>query len=201
MPTLLVIGAGGHGRAVAEAAMLSGHWSAIAFLDDRYPDPATVDGWPVLGKVTDLGSLDRFALAGAIVAVGKNALREAWCDRVAAAGIALRSVIHPRAFVSPSAGIGVGCAVMAGAVVGPHAVLGNGSLVNVLAAVDHDVVLGEYVHLGVGVALAGGVRIGRAAWLQAGCSAGYGVQVPDGAVIEPGTALTAKQVATGPVAG
>ena len=169
--------------------MLSGHGSTVAFLDDRYPALTTVDGWPVLGKVNALGALDRTAVAGAIVAIGNNATREALCKRVVGCGIPLLTVIHPRAWVSSTAELGAGCAVMAGAVVGAHAVLGTGCIVNVLAAVDHDGVLGDYAHLGVGVSLAGGVKIGRSAWLQAGCSAGYGVQVPEGAVVAPGTAV------------
>jgi shikimate 5-dehydrogenase len=34
--TLLIIGAGGHGKAVAEAALLSGEWQGVAFVDDRW---------------------------------------------------------------------------------------------------------------------------------------------------------------------
>jgi UDP-3-O-[3-hydroxymyristoyl] glucosamine N-acyltransferase len=163
----------------------------MAFLDDRYPGLLTVDGWQVLGKVDCLDSLDRAAVAGAIVAIGNNDSREMLCKRVVGCNIPLVSVIHPRAWVSSTAELGAGCAVMAGAVVGAHAILGAGCIVNVLAAVDHDGVLGDYAHLGVGVSLAGGVKIGRSAWLQAGCSAGYGVQVPAGAVVAPGTAVPA----------
>ena len=34
---LLILGAGGHGKAVAEAAKLNKEWTHIAFIDDRWP--------------------------------------------------------------------------------------------------------------------------------------------------------------------
>ena len=36
---LLIIGAGGHGKVVAESAAKMGRWSEIAFLDDKFPAP------------------------------------------------------------------------------------------------------------------------------------------------------------------
>lgn len=186
--TLLILGAGGHGRAVAEAALLSGRWQAVRFLDDRWPGVDDLYGIPLVGKPGDVAT---FAGANhaAIAAVGNNALREKWSDSIEAAGLHLATVIHPRAFVSEGATVEQGVAVMAMAMVGVGAVLGRGAIVNANATVDHDAVLGAFAHLGVGVQLAGGVRVGARAWLQAGCSAGYHVVVADGALLAPGTVL------------
>lgn len=186
--TLLILGAGGHGRAVAEAALLSGQWQSVRFLDDRWPEASDLYGIPLVGKPDDVA---RFAGAGhaAIAAVGNNALREKWSEAIRAAGLSLATVIHPRAFVSEGATVERGVAVMAMAMVGVGAVLGRGAIVNANATVDHDAVLGAFAHLGVGVQLAGGVKVGARAWLQAGCSAGYNVVVEEGALLAPGTVL------------
>lgn len=189
--TLLIIGAGGHGKAVAEAALLGGEWQRVCFLDDRWPQLECVDSQAVIGKTTDLaavaGSID-----GAVVAVGNNALRKRWQEMVIEAGVALVSIFHPRACVSAWAKIGPGTVVMPLAVVGTGARLGQGVIVNAGAVVDHDAFVEDYAHLGVGVSLAGGVRVGASAWLQAGCSAGYGVVIDTNSVIVPGQALIAK---------
>ena len=189
--TLLVLGAGGHGKAVAEAALLSGEWQRVCFLDDRWPQLEVACGIDVIG---DLDSLlePGLSVAGGIAAVGNNSLREAWVERIKAAGIEVVSIVHPRAWISPSAHIGQGVAVLAMAVIGTDARLGRGAIVNAGAVVDHDVCIGDFAHLGVGVNLAGGVHIGASAWLQAGCNAGYGVSVASGDVVAPGTALQAK---------
>lgn len=186
--TLLILGAGGHGRAVAEAALLSGQWQAVRFLDDRWPGLSELYGIAVIGKPDDLAA-HAGAGSAALAAVGNNALRERWSQLIEAAGLPLATVIHPRAFVSDDAEVGSGVAVMAMAMVGVGAVLGQGAIVNANATIDHDAVMGAFAHLGVGVQLAGGVKVGARAWLQAGCCAGYHVVVEEGAVHAPGTIL------------
>ena len=188
--TLLVLGAGGHGQAVAEAALLSGEWQRVCFLDDRWPQLALAFGMDVIGNIDSLLE-PGISVAGAIAAVGNNSLREAWVSRIKGAGIELVSIVHPRAWVSPSAYIGQGSAVLAMAVIGTNARLGQGAIVNAGAVADHDVCIGDFGHLGVGVNLAGGVHVGASAWLQAGCNAGYGVSVASGDVVASGTALQA----------
>lgn len=187
--TLLVLGAGGHGKAVAEAALLSGEWEKVLFVDDRWPELRESFGLPVVANLAELPSVVRQA-AAAIAAVGNNDLRAQWISAIRAAKLPLATVIHPRACVSASARIGVGTAIMAMAMVGVDVQIGEGAIVNAGAVIDHDASVGDLAHLGVGVKIAGGVRIGACAWLQAGCSAGYRVMVADGAQFAPGTALS-----------
>lgn len=188
--TLLIVGAGGHGKAVAEAALLSGEWPRIAFADDRWPALREAFGWPVVSDVAGLAVL-KVAVAGAIAAVGNNAVREQWGKVIRATGLPLVTVVHPRACVSSAACIGAGTAIMALAMVGVDATIGEGAIVNANATVDHDASLGDFAHLGVGVQLAGGVKVGARVWLQAGCSAGYQVVVGEGVICAPGTVLRA----------
>jgi sugar O-acyltransferase (sialic acid O-acetyltransferase NeuD family) len=187
-PKLLIVGAGGHGRAVAEAAVLSAQFEVAGFVDDGVAIGSVVMGFPVLGAAKDLAHLTSVC-DQAIVAIGQNARREELMRQLQAAGFTLATVIHPRAFVSPSAQLGPGCAVMAGAMVGTEAHLGQGVIVNCAAVVDHHARVDDGGHLGVGACMAGGTTLGKNAWMQAGCALGYGVQVPAHAVLAPGTAL------------
>jgi sugar O-acyltransferase (sialic acid O-acetyltransferase NeuD family) len=192
--TLLIVGAGGHGKAVAEAAFLSGQWQRIVFLDDRWPELQQCAGWPVVAKVSGLVGLAS-TVQGAITAIGNNAMREQCLGAICNSGVPLVSAIHPSAFVSSSARIGAGTAVMAMAMIGVDAVIGLAAIVNANTTVDHDATLDDYAHLGVGVHLAGGVHIKARAWLQAGCSAGYDVVVNEDAILGPGTVLVAGKYA------
>lgn len=187
--TLLVLGAGGHGKAVAEAALLSGDWQRVLFVDDRWPELRESFGLPVVANLAGLAAMVG-QVEGSIAAVGNNALREQWLAAIRSVGLPVATVIHPRACVSTSARIGEGTAIMAMAMVGVDVQIGEGAIVNAGAVVDHDACLGDLVHLGVGVNIAGGVRVGACAWLQAGCCAGYRVVVADGALYAPGTALS-----------
>ena len=183
---LLVVGAGGHGCSVAEAAGLSGQFEVVGFLDDSLPA-----GESVLGLVASMDQ-HRVAADQAIVAIGNNVVREKLMQQLAAAGFKWATEVHPRAIVSPSAVLGAGYAVMAGAIVGTEARLGVSSIVNCGAVVDHHATVEDFGHLGVNASMAGGTAQGRGAWMQAGAAIGYGVRVAAGEVLLPGAARESK---------
>ncbi len=194
---LLIIGAGCHGASVAEAAELSGAFEVVGFLDDALPVGKAVLNGAVFGAIIGYISLDhldryRAACDQAIVAIGNNAVREKITQQLVDAGFDIATVIHPRAFVSPSAVVGSGSAVMAGAIVGTEARLGVGSIVNCGAVVDHHARVEDFGHLGVNASMAGGTRLGRGAWMQAGAALGYGVEIPAGFGLAPGEAVEGK---------
>ena len=184
---LLVLGAGGHGRSVAEAAELSCRFDVVGFLDDSLPAGETNLGLPVLGPVASM-SVYRTCADQVIVAIGNNAVRESLMGQVGEAGFEFATVVHPRAIVAPSAVLGAGSTVMAGAIVGTEARLGSGSIVNCGAVVDHHAIVESYGHLGVNASMAGGTVLGRGAWMQAGSSLGYGVIVAAGGILLPSMA-------------
>jgi sugar O-acyltransferase (sialic acid O-acetyltransferase NeuD family) len=188
---LLVVGAGGHGRSVAEAAQLSGQFEVVGFLDDAAPVGERVLGSHVLGTVASMAG-HCSVVDQAVVAIGNNAVREKLMQQLTEAGYALATVVHPRAFVSPSAVVGEGAAIMAGAIVGTEARLGVGSIVNCGAVVDHHARVEDFGHLGVNASMAGGTVLGRGAWMQVGAALGYGVKVPSGVTLDPGEAVEVK---------
>lgn len=189
---LLVVGAGGHVRSLAEAAELSGQFDVVGFLDDSLPTGETVLGVPVVGPLASMAQ-HQAAANQTIVAIGNNALREKLMQQLTEAGFERATVVHPRAFVSPSAVLCAGSTVMAGAIVGTEARLGVGSIVNCGAVVDHHATVEDFGHLGVNASMAGGTVLGRGAWMQAGSALGYGVKVGTGEVLLPGSARESTQ--------
>ena len=185
MKRLLIVGAGGHGRSVAEAVLAAGKYNLVGFADDAAPALQQVWDLPIFGDTADLARYREHADA-AVVAIGNNRLREALQLTLYAAGFALATVVHPQAMVSPRAVIGAGCAIMAGASVGVEAQLGAGVIVNCGAVIDHDGRVDDFGHLGVNAAMAGGSVLGRSAWMQAGSALGYGALVESGRVLGPG---------------
>lgn len=182
---LLVIGAGGHGRSVAEAASLSGVFEVVGFLDDHLPLGEVVLDTLVLGTVACMDTY-RYLSDQVIVAIGNNVVREQLMLQLEHVGFEFATVVHPRAFVSPTSELGKGSVVMAGAIVGTQAYLGKGTIVNCGAVVDHQATVDDFGHLGVNASMAGAAVLGRGAWLQAGAVLGYGVKTPAGAVLPAG---------------
>ena len=179
---VIVIGAGGHGRSVAEAVLLLGRDELVGFVDDGADANAKVWTYPILGRTDSLHTLREHADA-VVVAIGNNTVREKLHARAREVGFELLSVIHPTAFVSPTAALGSGCAVMAGAVVGTEAHLGEGVIVNCGATVDHHCRVDAFGHLGVNACMAGGSVLGHRAWMQAGAAMGYCVKIADDTVL------------------
>lgn len=174
MSALLILGAGGHARVVAETALASGDFFSIAFLDDRccnVDPPPLVLGWPVLGPLSQaLEPAIRHSFSQAVVAVGHAAIRLPWLQQLTAAGYGLPVLIHPNAWVSPSACIAMGSVVFAQAVIQSQAAIGSGAILNTGCSIDHDVRLGDGVHICPGAHLAGEVEVGARSSIGTGAS-------------------------------
>ncbi len=188
--SLIIIGAGGHGKSIYEMAILSGIFSRIAYLDDSW-SPEDESQPLIIGSVDNLAKYS-LSFSHAIVGIGNNKVRERLQQQLSDVGFKLVTLIHPRACVSPSAKIGSGVVIFAGAVLGVDVNIGDGVIVNCSCVIDHDSRLGDYSHLGVGVNLAGNSDIGRSAFIQAGSSGGYNAYVEPNAICTPGTVLKTR---------
>lgn len=183
LPTLLILGAGGHGRVVADAAQRQGAWAGVAATDHN---AARWSGELLPGvPLWPLAALE--GAAAVHVAIGDNATRQRESE---AAGFSrLAAVIHPQASVSAHAEVSGGCLVAAQAVVAPAARLGHGVIVNHGAVVDHDSVVGDFTHVAPGAKLGGGVSVGRRVLVGAGASVLPGRRVGDDVVIGAGAVV------------
>lgn len=188
MSRLLIVGAGGHGKVVAEAALASEQWLDIAFLDGHFPELSRVLDWPVIGKDTDA---DRF-LRGypeIFVAIGDNKLRLRFIESFQNTGFVLPSVVHPMTWVSPSALVGAGCLLVAAAVLNAGSVLGQGCIMNSGASVDHDCSIGDGVHLSPGAHVGGDVVIGARTWIGIGATVRNGIRIGADVMVGAGAAV------------
>lgn len=200
---LWIVGAGGHGAVVAEAALAAG-WAAVAFFDDRWPSLAHSRGFPVLGTVEALPQHLASATeppAGVVVAIGDNTRRLELTQALAAAGAPLATVVHPFTAVSPTASLGAGSVVLAGAVLNAGARVGLAGIVNTRASIDHDCAIGHGVHVCPGVTLAGNVSVHDLAWLGIGSCAIQGVHIGRGALVAAGATVVRNVPAGARVAG
>ena len=152
MPSLLIIGAGGHGRVVAEIAVSCGYdTDSIAFLDDNSLD--------AIGKVKDM-ELYAPKFDGVFVAIGNNAVRQQICEQLKQMlGVKLITLVHPTAYVSPSATVAPGTVIEPKAVVNTHSRIGQGCIISVGTIIDHDCIIGDFCHINAGVVCGAGSRV------------------------------------------
>ena len=196
MSTLLVLGAGGHGRVVADAALRSGRWLEVSATDR---DAARCSRELLPGVHVTAPGVALPAATAVHIAIGNAQARQAETESVGAHRLA--TVIHPDASVSDHAQIGAGCFVAARSVIAPQARLGMGVIVNHGAVVDHDVEVGDFCHIAPNATLGGNVSVGKRVLVGAGASVLPGLSICDDATIGAGSVVNASITGTGVYAG
>lgn len=181
MNRLIIIGASGHGKVVADIAKLNGYID-IVFLDND-PTISSCAGYPVLGPDTMTAELE----GDVFIAVGDAETRKRLMERDA--GKLFPILIHPSSVIAKGVEIGEGSVVMAGTVINPGAKIGRGCIVNTSSSIDHDCVVGDFCHVSVGAHLSGTVTVGENTWIGTGATVNNNVNICSGCMIGAGAVV------------
>ena len=176
---LVIIGASGHGKVIADIAVKNGY-EEIVFLDDNECLEECA-GFPVVGRVKDA---NRF-LGDKIVAIGNAEIREEIQSKLNN----VITLIHPSATISRRVKIGKGSVVMAGAVINSDVIIGEGCIINTCSSVDHDCIIKDYVHISVGAHVAGTVTVRKGTWIGAGATISNNISVCSNCIIGAGAVI------------
>ena len=183
---LLILGAGGHSRAVADLAAEAG-WTVAGFTDKAAaPRPG------ILGTDADVEALARSgAIDAAVVGVGNSALsrRAELFHLLRDRGLVAPALVHPRAVLARSCDVGAGTVVFGGCVLGAGIELGVNGVCYGGVIVEHDCRIGDHCYLSPGVVLAGQVTVEPGAFLGAGAVVVPGVRIGAGAVVAAGAVV------------
>ena len=145
---VIIIGASGHGKVIADIVRKNGA-SVCGFLDDDLSKPG------VVGLVSDCV---KYPDCRFVIAIGNNGIRK----KIAQAypELCYYTAIHPRAVLAENVQSGDGSVVMANAVINPDAVIGKHCIINTASVVEHDCKVGDYAHISPGAVLCGTVTVG-----------------------------------------
>jgi sugar O-acyltransferase (sialic acid O-acetyltransferase NeuD family) len=183
---LLVVGAGGLGREVAQWSSDAG-WTVVGFVDDGLRPGATVGSTTVLGDT-------EWAIAQApptptVIGVGAPAVRGRLHVRLRAAGVPSPVIVHPTAVVGGRSSLGDGTVVCPGAVVTVDVDIAEACVLHYNATVGHDTRIGPGSVLAPGVDIAGNVTIGGGVNIGIGAAVIQGITIGDGAVVGAGAVV------------
>ncbi|MEM1012359.1 MAG: acetyltransferase [Planctomycetota bacterium] len=188
---VLILGAGGHGKVVADLLDVMGR-DVAGFIDgDESLHGKSVVGRPVLGGMNRLEHHAREVGAATVaLAIGDNRVRLEHAREAARAGLEIATLVHPSAVVSSSASLAAGTVVCAGATVCCEAQLGEACVINTNAVVDHECQLGNAVHVAPAAALAGRVRLGDGVFVGLGARVLPCLEANAWAIIGAGAVVT-----------
>jgi len=183
---LIIIGASGHGKVVADIAQKMNKWEKIEFLDDNEEIEVAL-GLKVVGKLTDI---EKFINnSDVFVAIGDNATREKVFSKFEIIGATIPTLIHPSSIIGTDVNIGPGTVIMAGVVINCCTTIGKGCIINTSSSIDHDNVIDDFVHISPGARLAGTVKVGRLTWIGIGASIIHNLFVTDKCTIGAGSVV------------
>lgn len=161
---VVVLGAGGHAKVVIATMEEAGIPVSFVLDDDPAKWGTEILGVKVMGGFSEL---TKRGVVRAVIAIGDNKTRKKVVERWSSCCMWL-TVVHPQAYVHPTAKIGEGTVVFTGACIQPDTVVGKHAIINTGALIDHDCEIGDFVHIGPGSALAGGVHVGEGALVGIG---------------------------------
>ena len=187
MKRLLIIGASGHGKVVADIAKLNGY-DNIAFLDDDESVKECV-GYPVLGKSLDAEALNASEASDFFVAIGNSTIRKRIMEGLEAKHLHIITLIHPDAVIAENVHISTGSVIMAGVVINSSSSIGSGCIINTSSSVDHDNKIADYTHVSVGAHLAGTVTVGEHSWIGVGAVISNNLTICDHVTIGAGAVV------------
>lgn len=181
--SVIIIGAGGHGKVIADIIQKSGD-RVVGFLDDNPCIGANFIGFPMLGAVDDYKKFDNEF----VIAIGNATIRERIARKLSS--VSWYTAIHPTAVISDiDVEIGAGTVVMANAVINTGAKIGKHCIINSGAIVEHDNKIADFVHISVGAKLAGTVKIGSGTWIGIGANVSNNVTVCGNCMVGAGTVV------------
>lgn len=181
MNRLIIIGASGHGKVVADIAVLNGY-KDIVFLDND-TEITQCAGYFVLGPDTLISELE----GDVFIAIGDAETRKKLMERDSERFFPV--LIHPSAVVAKDVEVGEGSVIMAGAVINPGARIGKGCIINTSSSVDHDCIVEDFCHISVGAHLSGTVVVGTGTWVGTGAIVSNNINICGGCTIGAGAVV------------
>jgi sugar O-acyltransferase (sialic acid O-acetyltransferase NeuD family) len=192
---VIILGAGGHAKVIADIVVKSGGQLA-GFLDDTIAIENPVLGYPVLGKIHELPRFgDEFSF---VIGIGSHLVRKAIDQRYP---VNWYTAIHPTASIALGTVIGEGTVIMANAVVNACAHIGRHCIINTGAIVEHDDAIFNYTHLSPNSALGGNVTIDSNVHIGIGATVRNGIHIADDCVVGAGAVVVKDITESGTYVG
>lgn len=188
---LVIFGAGGHAREVADLIATGSNYEHVGFVDKV--QGGMLDGIPVLSW-EQFSHMYSPGAVSVITAIGDPKLRLRVAKECADERYDFATLVHPSVRLSHTVELGPGTIIFPGCVLTINISIGRHVYINVGCTISHDVRIGDNSFLAPGVHVSGNVAIGRSVWIGTGASITNGTPdsplvIGDGTVVGAGSAV------------
>lgn len=191
MDKIVIWGASGHAKVVADIIRLRGEYQIFGFIDSINPERRNAEfyGANILGGAEQLDRLKDEGVDQLIFGFGNGDARLRLAELIKSKGFRLVSAIHPRSITASDVTIAPGTVVAAGAVINPGSLIGENVIINTSSSIDHDCVIGDGTHICPGVHLGGHVKIGRGTWIGIGACVSDHISIGNESMVGAGAVV------------
>ena len=187
---VIIIGAGGHAKVIADIIYKSKD-NVLGFLDDNVPLDTVIikeKNIKVIGKIEEC---IKFANENPnieyIVGIGNNETRKKIAIKYEK--LNYYTAIHPSSQIALDVEIGKGTTIMANACINTSAKVGEHCIINTGAIVEHDNIIEDYVHISPNATLCGTVKIGELTHIGAGATIKNNTNICSNCIIGAGVVV------------
>lgn len=139
-----ILGIGNYSEVVMELCKETGHEIDSLFHFDSSRNGEKIDGYQIKGDYQDfITNYEEGTKINVVVGIGDNSTRCKWLNLLREKGFNTINLIHPTAYISPSATIGSGVYIHASSFVWTKSYIGNNVIISPKAMVAHHVSVGE----------------------------------------------------------
>ena len=191
MKDIVLIGGGGHCKAVIDVIELEGRFNIIGIIDKPELLGKNVLGYPIIGNDSELNNLVK-RCKNVLITIGqiRSPLpRINLFDTVLKLGFTLPSIVSPRAYISQHASIGKGSVIMHDVVVNVGAKIGDNCIINTKSIVEHGSSIGNHCHISTNAVINGDVVVGNGSFIGSGAISKEGVRIGDNCFAKAGSVI------------
>ena len=185
----LVLGAGGHARAIC-SALHALSIKIVGCFDSTYKN-GQIEYIKYTNLIGDENRIYDYAKETyeVYVAVGDNAKRKYAVEQLLSKNYSLPKLLHPECRVEKDCVIGRASVICLGALIASEVVIGDGVIINTGSVVDHESVIGDYSHIAPRVVLAGRVKVGDEVFIGMGACIAQGIKIGSKSIIGAGSII------------
>lgn len=192
MEKIVLIGAGGHAKTIADTIEKQNLFEIVGFVDLGEKRDKSYRTYDIIGNDEDLEKLYVCGIHHAFVCIGfmgNSAIREKIYDKLIQTGFHLPVIIDETAVVAEDVQIGEGTYIGRNAVINTEVSIGKMCIINTAAVVEHESVIGNFSHIAVGAVLCGKTEAGKSVFIGANTTVIQYVKIGKNSIVGAGSVV------------